>query len=65
MEHLSILMGIKLRFNQNSFTYLEFSNFTIFDQYNCLKLFKKGKFFLETAGFELDIDLFVANSRRF
>lgn len=43
MGHLSILLWIKVRYDQNTFTALNFSNFIIFDQKICFKIFGKGK----------------------
>lgn len=44
MGHLWILIWIKVHNNQNTFTCLEFKNFTIFDQKTMFeKFFWKGK----------------------
>lgn len=43
MEHLSMLMWIKVHYNQNTFTILEFSKFTMFGNKISLRNFKKGK----------------------
>lgn len=52
MTHQSILMQIKLHYNQITFTEIEDLNFHIFDQKLCSKTFWKGKIIKTPAGFE-------------
>lgn len=61
MRHLSILMWIKVHYNQNTFTGFEFSNFITVIQKNFLKLFGKVKILKSQAGFELMTYRFVVN----
>lgn len=42
MGHLSILMRIQVHYNEDTFTGLEFVNFTFFDQ-KCFKICLKNK----------------------
>lgn len=44
MRHLSILIWIKVYYNKNSFTSLEFENFTTFYEKLCFKNLLKGKY---------------------
>lgn len=43
--HVDINVDKKTLYNQNTFTGLEFSNFSIFDQNTCFKNFWKGQYF--------------------
>lgn len=58
-EILSILMWIKVNYNQNTLTCLKFLNFTKFDQKNFSKLFGKVKIIQAPAAFELMTFRFV------
>lgn len=60
MQHLLILMLMKVHYNSKTFTGFEFSNFTIHDQNICVKTFWKG---LKAAvGFALMTWKFVVNA---
>lgn len=54
MRHLSILIWLKVHFNQNTFTSLEISNLTIFDPpKNVLKVVGKVKVIKAAVGIKL------------
>lgn len=53
MGHLLILTWIKVDFIQNTFTGLEYTNYTIFDPKYVLKFFGKVKNIKALEGFDL------------